>query len=92
MVTIVYGFWSFGILFVCCEIGQRGSDLFIEIDDVITQFKWYLFPCEIKPMLLTIIIMVKQPVQFKCFGSISCNREIFKQVKKNTILILCERA
>lgn len=84
LITIVYGFFAFGTLFVSCEIGQRGSDLFIEIEDEIIQFEWHSFPSKIKPMLPTIIIIAQQPVEIECFGSISCNRDVFKQVKSSS--------
>lgn len=79
---MAYGIWAFGTLFFCCEIGQRGTNLFEEIDDKIAQIDWYLFPNDMKVTLLIIIMTAQQPVDIECFGSFSCKREVFKKVSK----------
>lgn len=77
MLEVVF---AFGLVFIVCEIGERISTAFNEIDDVIDQFKWYLLPAEVQRMLPTIILNVQQKVALKCFGSISCQREAFRKV------------
>lgn len=68
-------------LFVTCEFCQQISNAFSEIDDTIGQFNWYRFPNEINQMLPTILMMTQQPIEMKCFGSISCSQETFKKVQ-----------
>lgn len=64
-----------------CGLCQRISNAFEEINDVIVQSDWYLYPIEINRMLPTILIVTQHPVGLKCFGSIACNRETFKEVR-----------
>lgn len=81
---------SFGSVFIICELCQRITNAFEEIEDVITQFKWYIFPDEVKRMLSIIINTGQQSVELKCFGSTSCNRETFKKVsfQKSFLIII----
>lgn len=78
--TIVEACYAFGTVFVVCELSQRASNAFEEIDDKIGETDWYLFPAGIKRMLPTIILNLHQPVVLKCFGSTLCSREAFKMV------------
>lgn len=68
------------MVFVCCELCQRMSDKYDEIDDTFGQFCWYRFPDEMKRMLPMVILFIQQPIVIECFGSIACNRETFKNV------------
>lgn len=74
---------AFGVAFSFCELGQRISNAFDEIDDVIAQLKWYLCPDELKRILPIIIINSQDPVALEYFGSTSCSRETFKKVCLN---------
>lgn len=85
LLLIVDGLNSFGLVFVCCELCQRLSDAFNEFDDIIDQQTWYLFPNKLKQILPTIMIISHEPVTIECFGSISCNRDVFKKARKITI-------
>ena len=67
-------------MFIACEISQRVNDAFNGLNLTIHQFDWYLFPIEIQRMLPMIIVVAQQPVTLECFGSISCSREVFKNV------------
>lgn len=71
---------SFGNTFVFCELGQRTTNAFEDIDDIICQFDWYLFPIELKRMLPMFVNVAQQPVEIACFGSFKCSRETFKKV------------
>lgn len=79
-VTIFYASYAVGLIFVACELGQRMSDAFEEICDLIGKFSWYSFPDKLKNNLTTIIIVAQQPVEIECFGSITCSRFSFKNV------------
>lgn len=80
LLTIFYAGYAFGVVFIICELGQRLTDAFEEINDEIDRFEWYLFPSEIQRMLPTIMISAQQPVVLECFGSIAGSRETFKRV------------
>lgn len=80
LLLISNGLIAFATVFIACELGQRMTDAFDEIDSTICQFEWYLFPIEIKQILPTIIAIAREPVEVECFGSIACTREVFKNV------------
>lgn len=67
-------------ILIVCELGQRVTDIFASINDVIEQYNWYQYPIAMKKMLLTILPEVQKPVDIKCFGSLAANRECFKKV------------
>lgn len=79
-VTIFYTSYAFGMVFMICELGQRMSNAFEEIEGVIVQFNWYLFPDKLKQMLPIILMNAQDQVAFECFGSIICSREAFRKV------------
>lgn len=76
--------WVLFLLFIACELGERVSNEFEELDDAISSFNWYKFPqntCRILPLIQ---MCTQQPVQIKVFGKkISCTREIFQKVSTN---------
>lgn len=78
--AIFFGLWAVGIVFAACELGQRFSNAFEEVDDVVSQMDWYLLPIKIKRMLITVMIHSQRPCAVEFFGSISCSREQFKSV------------
>lgn len=77
MLGSVYAFWT---VFIVCELGQRIKDVCAEIGDMMYQCDWYLLPIEIKRFLVIILASLQQPVSLQCFGSISCERNIFEKV------------
>ena len=77
--SLLYGIWAFCMVFFACEIGQRFSNAYEDIDSVIIQIDWYLLPMKIQQMLPTIMINSQQPFEVKCFGSSTCSRETFKK-------------
>lgn len=96
IVTCIEAFCAFGSLFFTCEIGQRFSDEFDGICDVIDQFNWYSFPLELQRLLPVVICSAQQPVAIQCFGSVMCVRESFKKVSAGhhinilIVRIICE--
>lgn len=73
---------TFTFLFVPGELAGRISSRFEDINDLITQFDWYLFPQEVKQTLPLIMINSQQEVGFTCLGSFLCNRATFKKVSR----------
>lgn len=74
------GIFGLALVMFACEIGQRMSDAFEEIDITMERFDWYLFPIEVKRMLPVIMENAQEPVTLECFGSIGCTRDVFKKV------------
>lgn len=79
--------YAFGIISIASELGQRTSNLFTELTDVSLQFDWYLFPNEINQLLLIILPVVQKSVVIECFGTIACDRELFRKVGRCKIVI-----
>lgn len=75
-----YACYAFGLVFTICDLGQRSSNAFDEIADFIWQTQWYLHSKKIQQLLPTIMIAVQKPVEFKFFGSLSCNRKSLEKV------------
>lgn len=80
LISIHNMFWAFTLVFVACELGERVRNEFDDVRFLVDQLKWYLFPCNLRHLVPTIVINSQNPVEFKCFGSISCSRESFKKV------------
>lgn len=72
---------AFSLVFLICEFAGRLAYQFDNINNIINQFKWYLFPLKIRKILPTILINSQQPVYLECIGSIPCDRETLKKVK-----------
>lgn len=80
--------YSFGDLFVACEMGTRITVAFAECSEMIEQFEWYRFPTRIRRMMPMILMFTQQPIEIICFGSTGCDRETFKSVSVEHILHL----
>lgn len=80
-ITIFEIFYAFGALLIACEVCQRVNIAFEECGDMVVQFEWYLFPIDIQRMLPLILNYMQQPIEIKCFGSVTCDRETFKFVR-----------
>lgn len=74
--------WSIGLASLPSELGQRITDAFDNIDEVLNELDWYLLPIDTKKILPLILINTQDIVALKCFGSILCGREAFKNVSK----------
>lgn len=72
------------MVFFACEIGQRFSNAYEEIEFVVERMGWNYLPIVIQRMLPTIILNVQQPFEIMCFGSTACTRETFKKVSFQT--------
>lgn len=81
-------FWSFVSIFLTCDFGERVSNRFDVIDDVLCQFEWYDLPLEVQKMLPIIMMSTQQTVVFKGFGNILLLREVFRQVSAKTSQML----
>lgn len=75
-------FNTFIVVYIACELCQRLSNSFDEINDLINQFRWYRFPIETKRILPMALVFVQKPVSLECFGSFSYCREALKKVNR----------
>lgn len=73
------------MVFFACEIGQRFSNAYEEIEVVIDQMNWNYLPIGIQRMLPNVMLNVQQPFEIMCFGSTACTRETFKKVSFQTV-------
>lgn len=80
LLLILCGIIGFTLLFIACELSHRMTCAFDEINLTIEKLNWYLFPIEVKRMLPMIIATAQEPVALECFGSISCTRDVLKNV------------
>lgn len=64
----------FGSVFLACEVGQRFSNLFEDINDQLDRLNWYLFPLNVQQLLPTILINAQEEVVFGYFGIITASR------------------
>lgn len=80
MVIIGMVCYVFSCICVACELGQRVTDAFTSINDVIDQFNWYRYPAVMKRILYAILPTVQKPIDVKCFGSFAANRETCRKV------------
>lgn len=81
IVMIFEVFYSFCMVFIPCELGERLMSEYENIEYVISQFDWYLLPAEVQRILPTIIINAQQAVNIQCFGSTNTSRESFQRVR-----------
>lgn len=61
LVTIFASIYPICIIFTCCELGERLSIVYDQMDFDIGQFDWYRFPIEIQ-RLLPLVMMNAQPI------------------------------
>lgn len=73
-------FWSFAFIFIFCYFGQSIRGQFNQLNDVIYEFEWYLYPVEIQRMIPTILIATQNTPSLKGFGNVNCTHETFKKV------------
>lgn len=75
--------WSLALIFISCDLCEKTSDAYNEIDYEISQLDWYLLPFAVKKLLPIIIMNAQKEVKFECFGTvISGDRDAFKKVCK----------
>ena len=81
------GIMALNLVFVTCEIGQRVSNNCCGIEEEMVQLDWYLYPIKIQRMFIPMMIYVQKPVEIEFFGSFSCSREQFKQVRNENLIV-----
>lgn len=77
--TASEAFYGFCAVYIACDLGQRMTNAFDQIDLKIQRFHWYLLPSDLKRILPVIIAASQQPVELECFGSTTLSRDVFKR-------------
>lgn len=72
--------YAFGIMFTYCEMGEQISNHFDEIENGFYQLDWHLLPIEIQRMMVMILMVTKQPMQFVGFGNFTASRITMRAV------------
>lgn len=80
-ITAIEVSYSFGLLFMACELGQRVSLAFGECSGMIYQLEWYSLPTTVQRLLPLLLNFTQQTFELNCFGSTTCDREAFKYVR-----------
>lgn len=73
-------FWALVLSAIFCEVGEKMSNVWVEINDEIEKINWYLLPIETQKIIVTIMSFSQRAVILDGLGSISGSREIFKEV------------
>lgn len=81
--AIIYGCLIFALVILPCEIGQRLTDTFDEINFQFEQLRWYLLAIEIRRMVTTTMIFAQKSIIFECYGVLFCNRDQLKTVNQS---------
>lgn len=89
LMTIGYTLYSFGVVFIVCEVTQHVCDAINAFDMEISQTDWYLYPHDMKKVLPMIMNVTQKPVEFKWFGSMSSCRDTFRKVIRLCNIICC---
>lgn len=77
---LVCGILALVFVFIACELGQRFTNAFVDVDNVLSQIRWYLLPNEMQRILPMVLIYAQEPIVVQFFGSMSCSRTQFKSV------------
>lgn len=80
LMTILQAFYALCIVFIACELCERLTIAYAELEYKIEQFEWYAFPIKAQRLLPILMLNAQQPITLQCFGGISTNREAFKKV------------
>lgn len=75
--------WTYVLIFIFCELGERVSTEYNRILDEIEQSNWYSLPMELQRMFPFVIIIAQEPTILHGFGNCLCTRESFKNVRAN---------
>lgn len=73
--------FSFGLVFLYCEMGERIAAYFATVDAAVSEIDWHLFPIATQRMMPVVLMVTRKAVQLRGFGNVSATRETFKRVR-----------
>lgn len=80
--------WTILQIFIFCELGNRITDRFNKIPNVIYHRNWYTFPKEIQRITPLILMAAQQPVTLTGFANLKFTRESFRKVKLDQLFYI----
>lgn len=75
-------FYSSGLTFIYCEVGEQLSNSFGDLADAFNQCEYESFPIELQRLMPIVLAAVQHPPILRSYGNITCCRNTFKQVCK----------
>lgn len=79
-------FGGFIPIFLLCDLGERLTYRFNQIDNAIFQCNWYKYPIEIQTVLPIIVNNTQQSFVLSGMGNIQCSHDALKNVSYSIIL------
>lgn len=67
-------------LYMVCSFGDRVTNRFVEINDLMYSSVWYLYPIKLRKYPYMVILIANKPVYLKAYPSFYCTLETFKKV------------
>lgn len=83
--SLMFFIWVSVATIVPCDLGDKLSSALWEVNYLMDQNHWYLYPIEILKVLPIVLRGVQEPAYIECFGSFKCNRESFKKVRMENL-------
>lgn len=73
-------FWSFIVIYVFCEMGEKVTNQFNEFGEELGQCNWHLFSMKLQRIYIIALANADQPTTIHGLGHIVCVRESMKKV------------
>lgn len=73
-------FWGYAVIFIFCELGERLTQEYDKLYDVICEFNWYAYPLKVQRILPIAFAGAQDQIILQGFGNCLCTREAFKNV------------
>lgn len=74
-------FWALVLSAIFCEVGEKMSNVWVEVNDGIEKIEWYFLPTKMQKAIIITMSFSQKSVVLDGFGSISGSREMFKKVR-----------
>lgn len=72
--------YAFSNIFAYCEMGERISGSFGEIENLVNEMDWHLFPIQTQRLMLMLLMGTQRSVKFMGYGNFPANRIMVKSV------------
>lgn len=72
--------YAFSNIFAYCEMGERISGSFGEIENLVNEMDWHLFPIQTQRLMLMLLMGTQRSVKFMGYGNFPANRITMKSV------------
>lgn len=79
-----------GVMFAYCEMGEQVTSAFEEIEHMLAELDWHLFPSEIQRMMPMLLMVARQPVDFMGYGNLPASRYTMQRVRIQNIFYVLE--